>query len=378
MKVLLVITKATWGGATKYVYDMACSLHKSGTKVAVAYGSKGVLTEKLDELSIPHYHISGLTRDLGFFRELKAYKGILSIIDEFEPDIVHVNSSKGGISAFAARLRGKKVVFTSHGWAFNERRNLLSKFIFKIAYFFTMVFSQSTILVSQALREQIASWPFKKKLDIIPNGIELKNILGKTGAREALAKLETSLLSHLSEIWLMTIAELHDSKGIDTMLSALATFREEETPLPHYLVLGEGDERWRLEKLIESYDLQENVHLLGFVENAASYLKAADIFVLPSRTEALGYVLLEAGMASIPVVASRVGGIPEIIDHNRNGLLVPPGSSAVFAVAISDLLTDKHKQSRLAKALHEDVLLKNSLEGMVSRTKEIYTRLLRE
>jgi len=357
---------------------MACSLHKSGTKVAVAYGSKGVLTEKLDELSIPHYHISGLTRDLGFFRELKAYKGILSIIDEFEPDIVHVNSSKGGISAFAARLRGKKVVFTSHGWAFNERRNLLSKFIFKIAYFFTMVFSQSTILVSQALREQIASWPFKKKLDIIPNGIELKNILGKTGAREALAKLETSLLSHLSEIWLMTIAELHDSKGIDTMLSALATFREEETPLPHYLVLGEGDERWRLEKLIESYDLQENVHLLGFVENAASYLKAADIFVLPSRTEALGYVLLEAGMASIPVVASRVGGIPEIIDHNRNGLLVPPGSGAVFAVAISDLLTDKHKQSRLAKALHEDVLLKNSLEGMVSRTKEIYTRLLRE
>lgn len=346
--------------------------------MAVAYGTEGVLTQKLDDLSIPHYHISGLTRDLGLFQELKAYKGILSIIDEFEPDVVHVNSSKGGISALAARLRGKKVVFTSHGWAFNERRNPFAKFVFKIAYFFTMVFAHKTILVSHALKKPIASWPFSKKLVVIPNGIEEKELLAKDAARIALATFDGALLPHLKETWLVTIAELHDSKGIDTMLSALATLREEEAPLPHYLVLGEGDERWRLEKLIDSYDLQEYVHLLGFIENAASYLKAADIFVLPSRTEALGYVLLEAGVAGVPVVASRVGGIPEIIEHNRNGLLIPPGSGAVFAVAISNFLTDKHKQNQLAKALHEDVIAKYSLESMALQTKEVYATLLHE
>jgi len=377
MKVLLVITKATWGGATKYVYDMARSLHENGTKVAVAYGSEGILTDKLDDLSIPHYHINGLTRDIGFFRELKAYKGILSIIDDFEPDIVHVNSSKGGISALAARLRGKKVVFTSHGWAFNERRNPLSKFIFKVAYFFTMAFADKTILVSEALRRPIRSWPFTNKLRVISNGIEMKELCAKNEARTALAEIDPTLTPHINQTWLMTIAELHDSKGIDTMLSALVTLRE-ENPMLQYLVLGEGDERWRLEKLIESYGLEDNVHLLGFVEQASLYIKAADIFVLPSRTEALGYVLLEAGAAEVPVVASRVGGIPEIIEHNRNGLLIPPGGGVVFAIAISSLLSDRHKQKELAKTLYEDVHSKYSLENMVAKTSEIYTTLLHE
>jgi len=377
MKVLLVITKGTWGGATKYVYDMARSLHESGIEVAVAYGPKGELTTKLEELSIPQYNIDGLTRDLGFFRELKAYKGILSIIDEFEPDIVHVNSSKGGISALAAKLRGKKVIFTVHGWAFNERRNSIFKFIFKVAYFFTIFFSDKTILVSEALKKPIQKWPFAKKLSVIPNGVRPLKPLNKTSARKELAVLDPTLEEYLQKTWIITVAELHDSKGIDTMLSALTVLREEGAELPHYVVLGEGDERWRLEKLIASYDIGEYVHLVGFVQNASLYMKAGDIFVLPSRTEALGYVLIEAGMAGVPVVASRVGGIPEIIEHNKNGLLVPPGSGAVFAVAILNFLKDKKKQKELAKALQEHVVEKYSLEVMFSKTKDLYTKALR-
>tara|TARA_B100000745_G_scaffold281651_2_gene214491 strand:+ start:7496 stop:8632 length:1137 start_codon:yes stop_codon:yes gene_type:complete len=377
MKVLLVITKGTWGGATKYVYDMARSLHESGVEIAVAYGPKGELTTKLEELSIPQYHIDGLTRDLGFFRELKAYKGILSIIDEFEPDIVHVNSSKGGISALAAKLKGKKVVFTVHGWAFNERRNPLFKLIFKIAYFSTIFFSDKVILVSEALKKPIRNWPFTKKLTVIPNGVRPLKPLAKTSARKDLAAIDPTLEEYLKKTWILTVAELHDSKGIDTMLSALTTLREEGAELPHYIVIGEGDERWRLEKLIASYDISEYVHLVGFVENASLYMKAGDIFVLPSRTEALGYVLIEAGMAEVPVVASRVGGIPEIIEHNKNGLLVPADSGAVFAVAIAKFLTDKNKQKELAKALKDHVKEKYSLENMVSKTTEIYATLLR-
>lgn len=378
MKILLVITKGTWGGATKYVYDMARSLAKEGIEVAVAYGPKGDLTEKLTALSIPQYQIEGLTRDLGFFQEFKAYKGILSILDNFEPDIVHVNSSKAGISALAARLRGKKVVFTVHGWAFNERRNALIKLIFKIAYFFTIVFSHKTILVSENLKKPISAWPVKKKLSVIPNGIEKTNTLTKKEARTQLAKISPDLIPHLEKTWLLTTAELHDSKGIDTMLSALATLREEGASLPHYIVLGEGDERWRLEKLIESYDLAKHVHLLGFVENASQYMSAADIFILPSRTEALGYVLIEAGMAKVPVIASRVGGIPEIIEHNKTGLLVPPSSGGVLAVAIGELLKQKSKQTELANALYARVTDTHTLEKMVTSTKEVYATILHE
>lgn len=378
MKVLLIITKGTWGGATKYVYDMARSLKKKGDTVAVAYGTKGPLTQKLEALDIRQYHIKGLTRDVGFFQEIKAYKGILAVIDEFEPEIVHVNSSKGGIGAFAAWLRGIKVIFTIHGWAFNERRNPIAKTLFKVAYLATIFFSKKVIAVSEALKKQVRHWPGIKKFVVIPNGVEPGVIFSKKEAREKLAELHPALHPTIKKNWLLTVAELHDSKGIDTMLSALTTLRKENTELPHYIVIGEGDERWRLEKLIDSYDLHEHVHLIGFVADAASYMKAADIFVLPSRTEALGYVLIEAGMAEIPVISSRVGGIPEIIKHNVTGLLVPPASGSVLSVALTNLLSDTHKRKVLAKALHTYVKKTFLLETIVEKTSNLYTTVLRE
>lgn len=373
MRVLLVITKGTWGGATKYVYDVARSLHAANIPVAVAYGPEGPLTEKLSALNIPQYQIEGLTRNLGFLQELKAYKSVLKVIDEFEPDIVHVNSSKAGISALAARLRGKKVVFTVHGWAFNERRNFLFKLIFKIAYFATILLSNKVILVSNALTTPIRNWPFKKKLVIIPNGVAPTEPLSKTAARAELIKKHPELEGLEKKTWVLTIAELHDSKGIDTMLSALTSLKKSGSELPHYIVIGEGDERWRLEKLIESYNLKEHVHLIGFVEQASMYTKAGDVFVLPSRTEALGYVLIEAGMSGAPVIASRVGGIPEIIEHNKTGLLVPPNSSTVLGTALSILLEDRQKQKELGSALKEYVSDTFSLEKMMEETKKVYT-----
>ena len=334
---------------------------------------KGPLTDKLSELRIPQYQIEGLTRNLGFLQELKAYKSILEVIDDFEPDIVHVNSSKAGISALAARLRGKKVIFTVHGWAFNERRNFLFKLVFKAAYFVTMILANKIILVSNALKQPIQYWPFAKKLTVIPNGISNTKPLSKKAAREALTQKDPRLKEIEKKKWILTIAELHDSKGIDTMLSALTSLKKDGEELPHYIVLGEGDERWRLEKLIESYNLHDHVHLLGFVEDASSYIKAGDIFVLPSRTEALGYVLIEAGFAGSPVIASRVGGIPEIIDHDKTGLLVPPDSSTVLGTALAILLENTQKQKELGAALKKHVTSNFSLEKMVESTKKLYT-----
>lgn len=378
MRVLLVITKGTWGGATKYVYDMARSLREKGHTVAVAYGPKGEITTKLDALTIPQYHVDGLTRDIGIMREFAAYKSLGAIIDEFNPDIVHVNSSKAGLAALAARRRGKRVIFTVHGWAFNERRNIIAKSIFKLAYLATIFLSTKVILVSQALKDQVRHWPFQDKMSVIFNGVEEPSLLSKENAREELIKKDPTLAEHKGATWLLTVAELHDSKGIDTAIAALASLRDEKKELPHYIVLGTGDEKWRLEKFIASYDLEAYVHLLGFVEHAATYMPAGDIFLLPSRTEALGYVLIEAGYANLPVIASRVGGIPEIITHNKTGLLVPPNSGTVLAVGIETLLADRKKAKELALNLHNHVKATFSLSHMVEKTLALYTTALHD
>ncbi len=114
------------------------------------------------------------------------------------------------------------------------------------------------------------------------------------------------------------------------------------------------------------------MYLLGFKENASKFLKAFDVFVLSSRTEALPYVPLEAGLAQLPVVASQVGGIPEIISSGKNGLLVESGNVAEFSRAISELLQDSTKAATFGHNLRKTAEEKFSVSRMVEKTIAVY------
>lgn len=376
MRVLLVITKGSWGGATRYVFDLANSLHKKNVCVAVAFGDEGILSQKLESAGIEHFHIPSLTRDVNFGKEILAYKEIYSVIKKFNPDIVHVNSSKGGLAALAAKRLRKKVIFSVHGWAFNEQRNPVSKLVIKIVYLITITLSDKVILVSEALKNQIRHWPQKNKLEVVHNGIPFKEPLKKQAAREALVKQFPVLANCAESTWLLSVSELHKNKGIDVGIASLAELRDQRKELPHYIVFGDGDERWRLEKLIQSYNVQDFVHLLGFVENAQQYISSGDIYILPSRTEALGYVLLEAGLAKVPVIATRVGGVPEIIESGFSGLLVPANSGTTLAVAIEKMLSENKMLKEMGENLHKKVSTSFSLEEMVEKTESIYLKAL--
>lgn len=377
MRILLVITKGSWGGATRYVFDLASSLHKKNISVAVAFGGEGALSQKLEYEGIEHFQIPSLARDINFEKEVLAYKELYSVIKKFNPDIVHVNSSKGGLAALAAKRLGKKVVFSIHGWAFNEQRNPISKLVIKIIYLATIAFSDKVILVSEALKKQILHWPQQNKLEVIHNGVSFKEPLKKQDARTALIKKFPALESCAEATWLVSVSELHRNKGVDIGIASLAELRDRRKELPHYIIFGDGEERWRLEKLIQSYNVQDFVHLLGFVEDAQQYISSGDIFILPSRTEALGYVLLEAGLAKVPAIATRVGGVPEIIESGINGLLVPPNSGTTLAVAIEKILSEKKVAKEMSENLYKKVSTKFSLEEMVKRTESIYLKTLR-
>ena len=126
-----------------------------------------------------------------------------------------------------------------------------------------------------------------------------------------------------------------------------------------------------LETWIMEHNLENSVFLIS-KSPAAPYLKAFDIFVLPSLKEGLPYTILEAGLAELPVVATRVGGIPDIIESGTQGLLVDPASSQQLADAIIKLSRDKNLCEQLGKALHDRVVGNFSLASMVEKTMEIY------
>ena len=363
-KILFVITKANWGGAQKYVYELATAMQSAGHEVVLAYGEEGLLGERAREAGMATRRIETLTRGVETKAEWTSFKELLKIMREEDPDIVHVNSSKAGLALLAARIAGiKKVVFTAHGWAFNEKRPWWQKLVMRIVYAVTVALAHETICVSDAVRRDLAWLPFVK-LTVIRHGLDEPEFLSRAAARKA-------LLPGVEGTWLGMLAELHPSKRVEDAIDALAELKDTHPEL-RLVVMGDGELRGWLEKRAEHYGLQDRVHLLGFVSDAPKYLKAFDIFLMISRTEALGLALIEAGYAGLPVLAARAGGIPEVVRHKRTGVLIPRENPHTLARALRLFLEDTDAMKKYGAALAHDTKARFSKEGMIMKTLHVY------
>ena len=341
-RILYVITKSNFGGAQKYVYELATSLDKNLFDISVALGGEGILKDKLDEAGIETIVIPNMQRDISIFKEFKVFKFLLDLFKEKKPDVVHVNSAKaGGIGSLAARLTGvRKIIFTAHGWEFNNDRSKISKVVFKFLSWLTIILSHKTIAVSENMQRPLNGWPFAyNKFTVVWNGVKPVEYLDKEEARSFLARLpgprarvHKSLIDSESSSesqnfldpnkkWIGTMAELHKVKGLDIFIKSAKEILDKKEDV-QFLVMGIGELKEDLEKQIKKAGIDKNFLLLGYVEEAPKYLKALDMFILPSRSEALSLAIIEAGFAKLPVVATKVGGIPEIILDKDFGILV--------------------------------------------------------
>ncbi len=294
---------------------------------------------------------------------------LLHIIRTEKPDVVHANSAKaGGLGCLAGRMAGiKKILFTAHGWEFNAPRGTLSKIGMRFFSWLTILLSHETICVSEKVRDDVVRFLFiGKKFTVIHNGILCKELRARADARASL------LPGHEHAFWIGMVSELHPTKRIEDALHALKML---VGIYPNLLlvVLGEGSERAKLESLIGALGLRDRAFLRGFVADAPQYEKAFDIFLHTSQSEALAYAILEAGCASLPVVATRVGGIPEIIEDGVSGLLVPPHNPHATAAALESLITDPARAHALGTALHTCVLTNFSQSKMLDATFACYS-----
>ena len=138
--------------------------------------------------------------------------------------------------------------------------------------------------------------------------------------------------------------------------------------------MGDGEERAKLEQQIAAHGLGNTVFLAGCIPDAARLLPAFDIFILPSLKEGLPYTILEALQARIPVVATSVGGIPDMIQSGKNGLLVPPQSSSALHSALTELIRDPIKRRQFGTAGHTTVLQNFTLNTMLTHTINCYEK----
>jgi glycosyltransferase involved in cell wall biosynthesis len=372
-KILFVITKSNWGGAQRYVYDLALSLDKNVFDVSVIAGGNGLLAEKLQSANIAVTSLDSMQRDVNLKKEIRSALELFKIFRKTKPDIVHLNSSKaGGLGALAARLAGvKNIIFTAHAWAFNENRGTLSKMVISFLHWMTVILSHRTIAVSDSVKEQVIHMPFmKNKIEVIHLGMDPYDLKQREEAKLAL-QTKTNSVETENEIWVGTISELHPVKGIPYTIDAIALIRDVQPELNiKFYIIGEGEQRALIEKQIIKRRLESRVFLTGFIDEAKTYLKAFDIFALSSLSEAFGYSILEAGLAGIPVIATDVGGIPEVIDEA--GILVPAKSGRALADAIKKLIEFPAERERLSKELTERVYTIFNKSDMCAKTLDVY------
>ena len=360
MKILYGITKSNFGGAQRYVFELATEAKRMGHDVAVLSGGQGALVKNLTKEKIKVIALNELERDIFIAKEFSSFLGILKILKQERPDIFHINSSKmGGLGGLAGRLAGvRKIVFTTHGWAFNEPRPLWQKVIIKFFVWLTILLSHKTICVSEKTKTDVANWPFtKNKLVVIRNGIREFELAPKT-PRDALV--------------VGTIGELHRIKGLDILLTAWKKFKKNNKAVLE--IIGEGEERQNLENMASNLGISDSVVLKGFVDNARSLLSGFDIFCMPSRSEAMPYALLEAGLAGLPVIATSVGGIPEIIESGVNGVLVPVEDAETLFSTLILLAEDEELRKRLGTNLKSSIQENFSFKKMVEETFALYQK----
>jgi len=372
-KIIYLVTQSDFGGAQKYVFELASNLPPDQYKIIVAAGSEGdgeLFSRLADFANIKTIKLKNLKRLPSILGALRAIKEIEKLLFAEKPDILHLNSSAAGVlgSLAAKKYKNKtclplRVIYTAHGWAFSEPGFLKQK-IYLFLEKITAKYKDIFIVLSEkdkqmALKYKIA--PLKKIIKIYNgiNPVDL-NFLEKQEARKILGVSPA----------LGNIANFYKTKGLGYLIEAMYILQQQGKDIG-LVIIGDGPERKSLEKQIAKYNLEKNVFLLGKKTKASRYLKAFDIFVLPSVKEGFPFVILEAMSAEIPIIATTVGAIPEILENEKSGILVPPKNSKALVGAIIELLDSPQKQKNLAENAKQK-LANFSLSQTLSQTYSLY------
>ena len=315
MKVLIVITHGNIGGATNSVFYLAKGLRENGVEVKVGFGEGEYLKEKLEKEKIEFVNFKWLKRTHNPFSNLFFIFEIKKFLDKEKFDICHFNSTNALFGAIGAKISKSKpkTVFTFRGLSIldpNYKKNLWLKPVYWLIFKFLLFFIDIPVFVSQRNLEDAKKIKLTRKGVVIYNGIPEPEFLEKGAARKF---FEKRIKVDLKDKFLIgSIGRLDYSKNYEFLIEVFPEILKIK-PEAIAIIIGEGQERKKLENLIEKTNLKEKIFLIGELKDASKYIKAFDLFVLPSRYEGLSITLIETLFAQISILVSDVGGNVEIV-----------------------------------------------------------------
>ncbi len=322
--ILIVVTRANLGGAQISVLNLAKKLKKDNINVIVGLGEKGFLAKALDKESISTKQFKNLKRSFNPFKSLFFIFEIKKYLNRHSFDTIHFNSSNSLFGAIGAKLSAEKpkIIFTLRGLSFldpNHKTNPVSKIVYRLLFKFLLKFVDVPVFVSQENFNYATTHSITKKGIVIHNGHDPDSLHFKR--KEESIKILTDLTkTNLKNKFIIgSIGRLAYPKNYEFFIEAFSKIVEARSNAIG-IIIGGGLEKNKYLKLIKKYKLEKNFFLVGEIKNASRLLPAYNLFVLPSIYEGLSNTLIEALLASIPILASQVGGSGEVVSFNPSQL----------------------------------------------------------
>jgi glycosyltransferase involved in cell wall biosynthesis len=339
MRILHLIPDLGLGGAQRLLTDAAAAMDRERYRLEVVHwGESSALQTELEHLGVPVHRLESgpslprLARDFG--RQVRRLR----------PDVVHTHLFDADlVGALTARALGvRRCCASIHSFSFFTARRhrwryrwLLSPLVWRF------------LAVSRALADYLVHecrLP-ASRVQVVANGVDT--------ARFAPAASPAPRSAYGPTVGVLT--RLDARKGLPYLLRAVAQLPS-DLPEVRLLIGGDGEDRSALEREADRLGLRGRVDFVGAVNDAAQFYRRLDLFVLPSLDEAFGLVLLEAMAAGLPVIGTRVGGIPEILEDGAQGRLVAPADSRALAGAIREICRDPLRRSQMAARARRQAL----------------------
>lgn len=355
MKIMQVIPAFRLAGAEVMCENLCIALKNAGEMVIAVslYSEKTAITDRLEKAGV---HIEYLNKKPGFDASI-IFK-LVKLFKREKPDVVHTHIYASRYGLIAAVLAGiEKKVHTVHNVAQKEQGNLGKK----VNSFMYKYFNVVPVALSQEVRKSISD-VYRLQEDSVPtvfNGIDLSKCITKTNYK-------------VNKIFaILHIGRFMKVKNHEILIRAFATFVK-KNPCSKLQLLGEGEMFDEMQNLAKTLDVADKVEFLGLQSNVYPFLHKADVFCLPSEYEGVPMTLIEAMGTGLPIIASNVGGIPDMLTNNEDALLIKPTSDELNE-AMERLYQSDTLREKFGKKVKKKAIVFSS-EEMAKRYERIYLK----
>jgi len=361
-KILVLITNSDRAGAQVHVLSLITGL-KDYYDFFLYTGTHGFLVEECKKIGVETRVFSSLCRSISPVKDYKSYKSIVEAGKQLDPKIIHVHSAKAAaIGRLVAYKLNVSSIYTVHGWPFSAGNKILKRYTSCfIERAFSFITKQYIAVSDYDYRLGVKHICRRENIVIIHNGIENCDIVGKENSNDEIIKL-------------CTVVRFAPQKNVACMLRAVRD-------LDYNFILniaGSGSEEQKVREICKELGVEKKVFFHGEIVDVDTLLRECDLFLLSSDWEGLPIALLEAARAHLPIVATNVGGVSEIVEDGVTGFLVNRNDHRDMSKKILRLAIDKKLRNKFSVASNEKFKTKFILSLMLKKTNVIYQKLLQE